>query len=258
MVRSKKYLGQHFLVDERIAKAIVNALDTEGELMVYEVGPGTGALTKYLLDLPCPFEALDVDIELIVFLKENYKEHADKFINKDFLKLEILSEKTAIIGNFPYNISSQILFKIWDERAKINQVVCMLQKEVADRIASKQGNKVYGILSVLLQAFYEVEYLFTVSPDMFHLPPKVQSGVLRLKRNDVDYLPCDEKLFKRVVKTAFSKRRKTLRNALKELNLPPEFTKESSFGLRPEQLNVSDFVKLTTQIEQWMLSSNLN
>lgn len=258
MVRPKKHLGQHFLIDERIAEDIVNALDPNEKSMVYEVGPGTGVLTKYLLDLSCPFEALDVDIESIDFMKRTYATHANKFIKKDFLHTEIPNKQTAIIGNFPYNISSQILFKVWDERAKVDEVVCMLQKEVADRIASKHGNKVYGILSVLLQAFYKIEYLFSVPPEAFKPPPKVQSAVIRLKRNDVDHLPCDEKLFKRIVKTAFGKRRKTLRNALKELGLPTEITETTQFDLRPEQLSVPVFIELTTRIEKWMQSSNLN
>ncbi|MCP4460330.1 MAG: ribosomal RNA small subunit methyltransferase A [Cytophagales bacterium] len=258
VVRPKKHLGQHFLIDERVSEEIVNALDIEGMSIVYEVGPGTGVLTKRILELPCSFEALDVDVESINFLKNNYPDHAEKFIIKDFLRTDILKDRVAIIGNFPYNISSQLLFKVWDERSKVDHVVCMLQKEVAERVASKHGNKVYGILSVLLQAFYDIEYLFPVPPEAFNPPPKVQSAVIRLMRNDVDHLPCGEKLFKRVVKTAFGKRRKTLRNALKELDLPAEFTGERLFDLRAEQLSVSDFVALTTRIEKWMQSSNLN
>ena len=236
----------------------MNGLDAGGKSVVYEVGAGTGVLTKHLLDLPCPFEALDVDTESIEFLKKAYPDHTDKFIKRDFLHTEIPSYKTAIIGNFPYNVSSQILFKVWDERDKVDLVVCMLQKEVAARVASIHGNKVYGILSVLLQAFYDIEYMFSVPPEAFNPPPKVQSAVIRLKRNEVDHLPCGEKLFKRVVKTAFGKRRKTLRNALKELDLPPEITETEQFGLRAEQLSVSDFIELTTRIEKWMQSSNLN
>jgi len=258
MVRPKKHLGQHFLIDERIAEDIVDALDTEGKSIVYEVGAGTGVLTKHMLDLPCPFEALDVDADSIEFLKKEYPDHTNKFYLKNFLDSNLERDRTAIIGNFPYNISSQILFKVWDERGRVDEVVCMLQKEVANRIASKHGNKVYGILSVLLQAFYDIEYLFSVPPEAFNPPPKVQSGVIRLKRNQVDHLSCDEMFFKRVVKTAFGKRRKTLRNALKELDLPSEMTEKKQFGLRPEQLSVSDFIELTTQIEKWMESSNLN
>ena len=258
MFRPKKHLGQHFLTDEAVAYAIVDALKPDNQNMVFEVGPGTGVLTKHLLDLPCPFAALDVDVESVAFLKKQFPSHEEKFQLKDFIKAEITHDKTAVIGNFPYNISSQLLFKIWDERANIDQVVCMVQKEVASRIASKHGNKVYGILSVLLQAFYDIEYIMTVPSEAFHPPPKVQSGVIRLQRNDVDQLACDDKLFKRVVKTAFGKRRKTLRNSLKELDLPPEFTEKEQFGLRPEQLSVSDFVELTVRIERWMQPSNLN
>lgn len=251
MVRPKKHLGQHFLIDENIAQKIVDGINYPNPSKVVEVGPGTGVLTKYLLEQSAPFEAFDVDSESVEFLKKTYSPHADKFHLKDFLKEEIEREGMVIIGNFPYNISSQLFFKIWENNSKVDQVVCMVQKEVAERIASDHGNKVYGILSVLLQAFYKIEYLFSVPPGAFNPPPKVQSGVIRLTRNEVTDLGFDEKLFKRIVKQAFGKRRKTLRNALKDLDLPPEFTADKIFDQRAEQLSVSEFIQLSKEIEKW-------
>ncbi|HCX22551.1 MAG: 16S rRNA (adenine(1518)-N(6)/adenine(1519)-N(6))-dimethyltransferase [Flammeovirgaceae bacterium] len=247
-VSPKKHLGQHFLKDENIARKIVEGLQQPNPETILEVGPGTGVLTKYLLEQK-GFVAFDVDGESVEYLKESYPEHADKFMLQDFLKydLDSLAKPISVIGNFPYNISSQLFFRIWDHRNDVTEVVCMIQKEVADRIAAKEGNKTYGILSVLLQAFYKIEYLFTVPPQVFNPPPKVQSAVIRLTRNDVETLGCDEQLFKRVVKAGFGKRRKTLRNALKDLNL--EFATDSEvFNQRAEQLTVADFVQLTNHI----------
>lgn len=249
-VAPKKHLGQHFLKDENIAQRIVTALQANAQTKVLEVGPGTGVLTKYLIEKDFEqFQALDVDAESVEYLKKNYPEHSDKFLLADFLNDRIEGEKVAIIGNFPYNISSQIFFKVWDNRHAVNEVVGMIQKEVADRICSKHGNKVYGILSVLLGAFYDIEYLFEVPPSVFNPPPKVDSAVIRLVRNDRKELSCDEKLFKRVVKMGFGKRRKTLRNALKELNLPKEETEAVVFSKRAEQLSVADFEELTLHIQ---------
>ena len=251
MVRPKKHLGQHFLIDETIAQQIVAGINRTNPSQMIEVGSGTGVLTKYLVDVEYPFEALDVDQESVDYLKKTYPHHSNKFKYSDFLKNDIESEGTLIIGNFPYNISSQIFFKVWECRDKIDQVVCMIQKEVAERIAAPHGNKTYGILSVLLQAFYSIEYLFTVPPEAFNPPPKVHSGVIRLTRNETVDLGCDEKLLKRVVKMGFGKRRKTLRNALKELDLQPEATSQEVFSRRAEQLSVAEFVELTSNIEKW-------
>lgn len=248
-VKPKKHLGQHFLKDENIALKIVEALKNEDNLPVFEIGPGTGVLTKYLIEKENQkFYALDVDIESIEYLKTTYPAHAEQFLFQDYLKYDVSLDRFNIIGNFPYNISSQLFFKIWDDRDKVDEVVCMIQKEVADRICEKEGSKTYGILSVLLQAFYEIEYLFKVPPGVFNPPPKVQSAVIRLKRNNVTQLSCDEKLFKRVVKAGFGKRRKTLRNALKDLNLPESVTSLEVMNQRAEQLSVQEFISLTEKI----------
>lgn len=250
-VKPKKHLGQHFLRDESIAQKIVEALSpTQQDKVVLEVGPGTGVLSKWLVEKKYDFFAYDLDEESIDYLKTNYPFQMDRFRFQDFLRLDLseFQSDVSIIGNFPYNISSQLFFQVYDQRQVVKEVVCMIQKEVADRICSDHGNKVYGILSVLLQAFFEIEYLFTVPPHVFDPPPKVNSAVIRLKRNETLSLDCDEKLFKRVVKEGFGKRRKTLRNALKGLNLPTSLTEEKTFDLRAEQLSVNDFVTLTKRI----------
>ncbi len=251
-VRPKKKLGQHFLKDENIARKIVESMRLEQEeQLVLEIGPGTGVLTKYLLEKDIPsFQALDVDQESIDYLRKHYPEDKDKFQLRDFLKSGLPESNLAIIGNFPYNISSQIFFKIYDHRQHVTEVVGMVQKEVADRICSREGNKVYGILSVLIQAFYEVEYLFSVSPGVFNPPPKVTSAVIRFSRNNVKALSCDETLFKRVVKEGFQKRRKTLWNALKNLNLPETLRESPMLSMRAEQLSVNQFIELTALIEK--------
>ena len=248
-VKPKKKLGQHFLKDELIAKRIVDSFDASGKSVV-EIGPGMGVLTKHLLGRN-NFIAADVDDESIEYLKRSFPENSKCFELLDFLKMDLAiydQGELGIIGNFPYNISSQIFFKVFENRNKVDEVVGMIQKEVADRIASKSGNKVYGILSVLLQAFYEIDFLFAVGSESFIPPPKVESAVIRLKRNKVESLPCDEKLFKRVVKLGFGKRRKTLRNALKELNLSEDLVSQSVFSRRAEQLTVQDFISLTSSI----------
>ncbi|WP_436516809.1 16S rRNA (adenine(1518)-N(6)/adenine(1519)-N(6))-dimethyltransferase RsmA [Ekhidna sp. To15] len=248
-VRPKKHLGQHFLKDENIAQKIVEALKNEENLPVFEIGPGTGVLTKYLLQQNgIDFYALDVDAESIDYLKANFLKQSDRFLFQDYLKYDVPFDRFNVIGNFPYNISSQLFFKFWDDRDKVDEVVCMIQKEVADRICASHGNKTYGILSVLLQAFYDIEYLFKVPPGVFNPPPKVQSAVIRLKRNKVKELACDEKLFKRVVKAGFGKRRKTLRNALKDLNLPESIAAMEVLNQRAEQLSVQEFISLTEKI----------
>lgn len=256
MVRAKKHLGQHFLTDEGIAFDIVKALSfykSEGEIL--EIGPGTGVLTKYLLtEYPDRLTLIDLDKESIQFLNKKFPELEGKIIFGDFLKerLDYLNtEHFSIIGNFPYNISSQIFFKVLENKNRVDQVVCMLQYEVARRLCSQPGNKEYGILSVLLQAYYKMEYLFDVEPHVFDPPPKVRSGVIRLIRNDTEKLDCDEVLFKRVIKQGFQTRRKTLRNALKPLVLPEQVQALDILNRRAETLSVADYVELTKQIENW-------
>jgi 16S rRNA (adenine1518-N6/adenine1519-N6)-dimethyltransferase len=252
-VKAKKHLGQHFLNDENIAEKIANTLSLNGYNDVLEIGPGMGVLTKYLLKKNITTHVIEIDTESVEYLKNNYLNLANRIYEKDFLRYDlnqIFSDKPfAIIGNFPYNISSQIVFKTLEMRHQIPEFSGMFQKEVAQRICSKEGSKVYGILSVLTQAFYDAEYLFTVPPSVFNPPPKVDSGVLLLKRKDNYKLPCDEKLFFKVVKTGFQQRRKTLRNSLKTFNLSDNLKANTIFGQRPEQLNVSQFIELTLLIE---------
>jgi 16S rRNA (adenine1518-N6/adenine1519-N6)-dimethyltransferase len=251
-VRPKKNLGQHFLKDTYIASKIVDALvPEEGSDMsqVVEIGPGTGVLTHFLekkrsIDL----RLIEIDRESVPYLREHFPSLKEKVIEADFLKIDlnqVFKGHFQVIGNFPYNISSQIFFKILDHRTQVTQVVCMLQKEVAERIAEKEGSKTYGILSVLLQAYYDIEYLFKVPPGVFHPPPKVMSAVIRLKRNKREKLDCDESLFKKVVKQSFQNRRKTLRNALKPLNLPASILALPIMDKRAEQLGVEQFISLT-------------
>ena len=254
MVRPKKHLGQHFLKEEHVANRIVDAISLTHPVSVIEVGPGTGVLTKYLLERYPNFSAFDVDEESIAYLKKHYPDHEKCFVLRDFLKESISAPGTVVIGNFPYNISSQLFFKVWDNHDCVSEVVCMVQKEVAERICAQHGSKTYGILSVLLQTFFIAEYLFSVPPGAFHPPPKVVSGVMRLKRNDVTDIGCDIQKFKAVVKSAFGKRRKTLRNAIKDLALPAHATNIPLFDKRAEQLSVSEFVYLTKYIEQWSQS----
>jgi len=252
-VRAKKHLGQHFLNDENTAKKIADTLNLEGYQDVLEIGPGMGVLTKYLLEKNTNVHVIEIDTESVAYLNENYPALQDKIITGDFLKynINLLFEgrEFAVIGNFPYNISSQIVFRALEFRHRIPEFSGMFQKEVAERICEKKGNKTYGILSVLVQAFYEAEYLFTVSETVFIPPPKVKSGVLRLRRKADYSLPCSEKLFFTVVKTAFQQRRKTLRNSLKTLNLSDNLREDSIFDLRPEQLNVQQFIELTQKVE---------
>lgn len=254
MVRPKKHLGQHFLKDKNIAARIVDSLVLSPEHnQVIEIGPGTGVLTQFLQLKPIDLRLAEIDRESIAYLKEHFPDLSAKIIEGDFLDLsldQIFQGDIQIIGNFPYNISSQIFFKVLDHRQQVNQVVCMLQKEVADRIAEKPGSKTYGILSVLLQAYYDIEYLFKVPPGVFFPPPKVMSAVIRLTRNKTEKLACDEVLFKVVVKQAFQNRRKTLRNALKVLNLPASVLNHPLLDKRAEQLEVEQFVFLTQQIER--------
>ncbi|MBC5840651.1 16S rRNA (adenine(1518)-N(6)/adenine(1519)-N(6))-dimethyltransferase RsmA [Flavobacterium sp. F-380] len=252
-VKAKKHLGQHFLKDESIAKAIADTINLEGYADVLEIGPGMGVLTKYLLDKPITTYVIEIDTESVDYLDANYPKLKDKIISKDFLRYDInevfQGKQFAIIGNFPYNISTQIVFKTLELKHQIPEFAGMFQKEVAERICEKKGSKAYGILSVLAQAFYDVEYLFTVDENVFIPPPKVKSGVMRMRRKEDFSLPCSEKLFYTVVKTAFQQRRKTLRNSLKTLNLSDALREDLVFNLRPEQLNVAEFIALTQKIE---------
>lgn len=253
LVRAKKHLGQHFLTDKNIAEKIVNSLQTTDQYnKVLEVGPGMGILSDFLLAKPeLETYLIDIDKESYEFLKKKYPSLGERLINGDFLNLDFAStfpSKFAIIGNFPYNISSQILFKVLENRNQVFELVGMFQKEVAQRCAEKPGSKEYGILSVFLQAYYKVEYLFMVKPGVFNPPPKVNSAVIRLIRNEVEFLDCDEKLFWQVVKAGFNQRRKTLRNALASIIPKEDMGDGPMLELRAERLGVNDFVELTNMI----------
>jgi len=255
-VRAKKHLGQHFLTDRNTALRIVQSLRPElGYDQVLEVGPGMGVLTDFLLEASeYKTWMVDVDHDSIVYLREKYPQLGDRLIHGDFLALDFeqlfAGSPVAVIGNFPYHISSQIVFKILDERQYVPEMVGMFQKEVAERCAAGPGNKVYGILSVLTQAYYDVEYLFTVKAGAFHPPPKVLSGVIRLTRKPQGGLDCDETLFRRVVKAAFNQRRKTLRNSLSGVIPKQKMGVHPFWDLRAERLSVADFVQLTNNIAQ--------
>jgi 16S rRNA (adenine1518-N6/adenine1519-N6)-dimethyltransferase len=262
-VKAKKHLGQHFLTDESIAKDIADALSGIGYDDVLEIGPGMGVLTKYLLPKKAKVTVMELDRESVDYLNDTFplenlkldtsKEHFN-IIEGDFLKKSIQNifnkKQVAIIGNFPYNISTQIVFKAIENREYVTEFAGMFQKEVAKRIAEKKGSKVYGILSVLTQAFFDVEYLFTVPPTVFNPPPKVDSGVIRLVRKKDFSLPVDEKLFFRVVKAAFNQRRKMLRSSLKSFNLSDSLKEEPFFTKRPEQLSVNEFIELTKKLAE--------
>ena len=259
-VRAKKYLGQHFLKDEVIAKKIADTLNFNGYHKVLEIGPGMGVLTKYLLEKDIELAAMDLDKDAISYLEANYLNKNLQLLEADFLRYDLSDvfgeDQFGIIGNFPYNISTQIVFKTLENKEKIPEFSGMFQKEVAQRICAKEGSKTYGILSVLTQAFYEAEYLFTVPPTVFNPPPKVESGVLRLTRKADFSLACDEKMLYKVVKTAFQQRRKTLRNSLKSFNLSDKVKEDTIFGQRPEQLSVAQFVALTLKLEEDAISTH--
>jgi 16S rRNA (adenine1518-N6/adenine1519-N6)-dimethyltransferase len=255
LVRAKKHLGQHFLTDKNIAAKIVESLRPDNRYrQVLEVGPGMGILSDFLLQKP-EYEVymIDIDTESYQYLQKKYPQLGNRLINADFLKMDFAAYFTGplgIIGNFPYNISSQILFKVLDNRQQVIEVVGMFQKEVAERCSAKPGSKEYGILSVFLQAYYKVEYLFTVKAGVFNPPPKVLSAVIRLTRNETGELNCDEKLFWQVVKAGFNQRRKTLRNALSPLINKEKMTDDKMLDLRAERLGVDDFVRLTNEISR--------
>ena len=252
LVRAKKHLGQHFLTDKNIAAKIVESLRPAGKYTkVLEVGPGMGILSDFLLQ-KSEYETylVDIDTESYEFLKKKYPQLGERLLNADFLEMDfaLFDGPLGIIGNFPYNISSQILFKVLDNRVQVIEVVGMFQKEVAERCSAKAGSKEYGILSVFLQAYYKVEYLFTVKAGVFNPPPKVLSAVIRLTRNETAQLNCDEKLFWQVVKAGFNQRRKTLRNAVSSLMNKEKMVDEPLLELRAERLTVADFVELTNKI----------
>ena len=259
-VRAKKHLGQHFLKDEGVAEKIANTLNFNGYNKVLEIGPGTGVLTKYLLEKDIELVAMDLDRDSISFLEANYLNKNLQLLEADFLKYDLSDvfgeSEFAVTGNFPYNISTQIVFKTLENKEKIPEFTGMFQKEVALRICAKEGSKTYGILSVLTQVFYEAEYLFTVPPTVFNPPPKVESGVLRLVRKADFSLACDEKMLYKVVKTAFQQRRKTMRNSLKSFNLSDKIKEDTIFGQRPEQLSVAQFVALTLKLEEDAISTH--
>lgn len=255
-VKPKKNLGQHFLKDREIAQRIADTLDGFAQLPILEVGPGTGMLTQFLLEKERELKVVEIDRESIAYLHENYPEVSPHIIQHNFLKLDfstVFPSDFCIIGNYPYNISSQIFFKVVDNRERIPCCSGMIQKEVAERMAASPGSKTYGILSVLLQTWYDIEYLFTVNENAFNPPPKVKSAVVRLTRNKRERLNCNETLFKLVVKTGFNQRRKMLRNSLKSL-LPEEtpLPDDPMLNQRPEQLSIEQFEQLTQQLKKWV------
>ena len=257
-VRPKKYLGQHFLTDLNIAQNIADTLSGEGYTHVLEVGPGMGVLTQYLLEKPFTTHVVEIDTESVACLKSHFSQLEDRILEGDFLKMVLADHfdaQVAVIGNFPYNISSQILFRVIEQRRLVPEFAGMFQKEVAERICEKPGSKAYSILSVLTQAFFETEYLFNVSRFVFDAPPKVASAVVRLKRKADYALPCDDNLFFSVVKTAFQQRRKTLRNSLKSFGLSASLKEDSIFDERPERLGVSEVILLTQKIADDTLST---
>jgi 16S rRNA (adenine1518-N6/adenine1519-N6)-dimethyltransferase len=248
-VKPKKYLGQHFLLDNTVSQKIAEAIKIENKVNLLEIGPGTGALTQFLMGENINLVAYELDNESIIYLNKNFPNLIVH--NQDVLKIEwksIFNYNFSVTGNFPYNISSQIMFKIYENRDIIDQMVGMFQKEVAERICSSTGTKKYGILSVLIQAFYNVDYLFTVNEDAFNPPPKVKSGVIRIVRNDIIKLDCDEKLFLRVVKAIFNQRRKMARNSLKSM-LGDLKIDHVLLTKRPEQLSVENFIEITKLLE---------
>ena len=284
-VRPKKNLGQHFLTDLNIAKAIADTVDACPDLPILEVGPGMGVMTQYLVEKPRPFKVVEIDRESVAYLQEHFpeftrseergtrneeggtrKELPREIISADFLRMDLREvfdgQQFVLTGNYPYDISSQIFFKMLDNKDLIPCCTGMIQHEVALRMASQPGNKQYGILSVLIQAWYHVDYLFTVEPGVFNPPPKVQSAVIRMTRNEVTDLGCDETLFRRVVKTTFNQRRKMLRVSLRQLfngaqTASPHFFEDPMMTRRPEQLSIQEFVELTNKVEKELLSDTI-
>lgn len=261
VVKPKKFLGQHFLKDLKIAQAIADTVDVCPNLPILEVGPGMGVLTQFLVQKQRQLKVVEVDFDSVAYLRKAYPSLEDHIIEDDFLKMHLENlfdgNQFVLTGNYPYNISSQIFFKMLDNKNLIPCCTGMIQKEVAERIAAVPGNKTYGILSVLIQAWYHVEYLFTVSEQVFNPPPKVKSAVIRMRRNDVQELGCDEKLFKQVVKTTFNQRRKTLRNSIKPiLGKECDIYTDSIFNKRPEQLSVHEYIDLTNRVDNALKQQN--
>ena len=255
LVKPKKFLGQHFLKDLQVAQDIADTVNTCPDIPILEVGPGMGVLTQFLIPKGRPLKVVELDFESVAYLKESFVQLGNNIIEQDFLKMDLQQlfegKPFVLTGNYPYNISSQIFFKMLDNKNLIPCCTGMIQKEVAERIAAKPGNKTYGILSVLIQAWYHVEYLFTVHEHVFNPPPKVKSAVIRMTRNDAQELGCNEKLFKQIVKTTFNQRRKTLRNSISPiLDKNSPLSADPIFNKRPEQLSVADFVELTNRVEQ--------
>ena len=265
-VRPKKNLGQHFLTDLNIAKQIADTVDACPELPVLEVGPGMGVMTQFLVEKPRPFKVVEIDRESVAYLQEHFPRLYNNIIGGDFLRMDLREvfdgQQFVLTGNYPYDISSQIFFKMLDNKDLIPCCTGMIQHEVAVRMASQPGNKQYGILSVLIQAWYHVEYLFTVEPGVFNPPPKVQSAVIRMTRNEVTNLGCDEQLFKRVVKTVFNQRRKMLRVSLRQIfngehPASPQFFDDEMMTRRPEQLSIPEFVELTNKVGKELFASTI-
>lgn len=255
LVKPKKFLGQHFLKDLKVAQDIADTVDVCPELPILEVGPGMGVLTQFLVKKERTVKVVELDFESVAYLRTAYPQLEENIIEDDFLKMNLQrlfdGKPFVLTGNYPYNISSQIFFKMLENKNLVPCCTGMIQKEVAERIAAGPGSKTYGILSVLIQAWYKVEYLFTVQPDVFNPPPKVKSAVIRMTRNDTQELGCDEKLFKQVVKTTFNQRRKQLRNSIKPiLGKDCPLTEDALFTKRPEQLSVQEFIDLTNRVEQ--------
>ena len=255
LVKPKKFLGQHFLKDLKVAQDIADTVDACPDLPVLEVGPGMGVLTQYLLPKQRPLKVVELDFESVAYLREAFPQLEEGIIEDDFLKMNLTrlfdGQPFVLTGNYPYNISSQIFFKMLDNKDLIPCCTGMIQKEVAERMAAGPGSKTYGILSVLMQAWYKVEYLFTVHEHVFNPPPKVKSAVIRMTRNDTTELGCNEALFKQVVKTTFNQRRKTLRNSIKPiLGKDCSLTQDALFDKRPEQLSVQQFIDLTNMVEE--------
>ena len=263
-VRPKKNLGQHFLTDLTIARRIADTVDACPDIPVLEVGPGMGVMTQYIVNKPRPFKVVEIDRESVAYLNSHFPQLRENILGEDFLRMDLTKvfdgQQFVLTGNYPYDISSQIFFKMLDNRHLIPCCTGMIQHEVALRMAAAPGNKQYGILSVLIQAWYDVEYLFMVDETVFNPPPKVKSAVIRMTRNDVQHLGCDETLFKRVVKTVFNQRRKMLRVSLRQLlpNLQtssPALAEHAFMTMRPEQLTIPQFVELTNMVEKALCTS---
>ena len=261
-IKPKKFLGQHFLTDLSVAQRIANTVDAYPDIPILEVGPGMGVLTQYIIPKGRPFKVVEIDFDSVPYLHEHFPQLGDNIIEGDFLKMDLQevfdSKPFLLTGNYPYNISSQIFFKMVENRNLIPCCTGMIQKEVAERMAASPGGKTYGVLSVLIQAWYDVEYLFTVHENVFNPPPKVKSAVIRLIRNNKETLGCDEQLFRRIVKTVFTMRRKMMRNGMKQiLGKDSPMLADPMFTKRPEELSVEDYIELTNRVEAELNKASL-